>query len=147
MGRRSGCGGIAAVRQLALGCGLALASLTAAQAGGSLSFEDVMAAVAGTPVAAELEAIVKAENAKADELICTGVRLGNQWTELGGARVMPFECPIGNRTVTIDGVVQFLDAKGKVIATVANGDDSQITKAVFRKAHEVRMREPSLKVE
>ena len=62
-------------------------------------------------------------------------------------RVMPFECPIGSRTVTIEGTVQFLDAKGKVIATVAGGDDSQLTKQVFRKAHDVRMIKPSLKAE
>lgn len=132
---------------LALGYGLAAVALTPAVAGGSLPFEEVMAAVAGTPVAAQLDAIVKEENANPDDLICTGVRLGNQWPELGGMRVMPFECEIGKKTVTIAGTVQFLDAKGKVIAMVAGGDESQITKQVFRKAHGVRMIKPSLKTE
>ncbi|NJL08396.1 MAG: hypothetical protein HC900_09135 [Methylacidiphilales bacterium] len=131
----------------AAGCGLMVLALTPAVAGGSLPFEEVMAAVAGTPVAAELEAIVKAERANPDELVCTGVRLGNQWSELGGMRVMPFECEIGKRTVTIDGTVQFLDAKGKVIATVTGGNDSQLTKQVFRKAQDVRMIKPSLTAE
>jgi hypothetical protein len=135
------------LRAVALGCGLAAVALSPAAAGGSLSFEEVVAAVAGTPVAAELDAIVKAEKANPDELVCGGVRLGNQWSHLGGARVMPFECPIGKRTVTIDGTVEFLDANGKVIATVAGDDASQITKAVFRKAREVRMTRPSLRVE
>jgi hypothetical protein len=135
------------LRAMVLGCGLAALALTPAAAGGSVSFEDVMAAVAGTPVAAELDAIVKAENANPEELVCSGVRLGNQWTELGGTRVMPFECEIGKKTVTIDGVVEFLDAKGKVIARVGGEDDSEPSKAAYKKAREVRMTKPSLKAE
>ena len=131
----------------ALGCGLAAVALTPAVAGGSLPFEEVMAAVAGTPVAAQLEAIVKAENANPEELICTGVRLGNEWTELGGTRVMPFECEIGKKTVTIDGVVEFLDAKGKVIAKLGGEGKLEPTKATYKKAREVRMSEPSLTAE
>lgn len=121
---------------------------TAAVAGGSLPFAEVMAFARDYPeLARQLDRLVAEEKADPGSLVCSGIRLGNQWPHLGGARVLPFECEIGRRTVTIDGMVQFLDRKGTVIATVIDGDEAEITARVFRNARSVRMSEPRLKIE
>ncbi|NJO54757.1 MAG: hypothetical protein HC829_07885, partial [Bacteroidales bacterium] len=136
-------GGLAAV----LG-DLAVWARPALWPGGSLPFDEVTALLRGHPeLVYRLDALVAQEKVDPAELVCIGIRLGNQWRHLGGQRVLPFECEIGSRTVVIEGVVEFLDSRGRVIATVADGDDSQITKAVFRNAKEVRMSEPRLKME
>ncbi|NJL06988.1 MAG: hypothetical protein HC900_01020 [Methylacidiphilales bacterium] len=133
---------------LAAVLGVWLWGAAGAVAGGSLPFGEVMAFLRGHPeLAQRLDALVVQEKIDPAELVCVGIRLGNQWQHLGGQRVLPFECEVGSRTVVIEGVVEFLDRKGRVIATVADGDDSQITKSVFRNAKEVRMSNPRLKME
>lgn len=48
----------------------------------------------------------------ADKIICTGARFGGNWTNLGGARAIPFNCVIGPRTLDIDGELHIYDDAG-----------------------------------
>ena len=136
------------LRIAAIALGAWLFSAAGAMAGGSLPFPDVLEHARTVPALAEqLEAMVAQEKVDPAELVCGATRLGNQWRHLGGERVLPFECEIGARTVVIDGVIEFLDAKGKVIVTVANGDATGITKAAYRNATAVRFSDLHLKPE
>ncbi|KAA5599570.1 hypothetical protein [Blastochloris sulfoviridis] len=136
------------LRIAAIALGGWLFSAAGALAGGSLPFSDVLEHARAVPVLAEqLAAMVAQENVDPAELVCDATRLGNQWRHLGGERVLPFECEIGARTVVIEGAIEFLNAKGKVIATVVDGDAKDITKAVFRDAASVRFSDLHLKPE
>ncbi len=114
-----------------------------AQAGGSLPFSEAMAfAEAHQDLEAALVALVTQEKADPDRIVCTAMRLGNHWTHLGGARVLPFECEIGKRTIVIEGKVEFLDGKGTVIGS-ADDAGSDLTEADFKAAKKIRMSKPA----
>jgi hypothetical protein len=73
-----------------------------AQGGGSLGLDTVLDAVKADPkLAAEIQNELKNNGLKADGVVCTGFRHGNQWTELSGARAAPYECDIGKRQIVI----------------------------------------------
>lgn len=46
----------------------------------------------------------------------SGSRLGRQWKYLGGSKVIPYECSLGGKTLTLDGVLRFFDDEGKYLA-------------------------------
>jgi len=90
------------------------AGLVVAQGGGSLGLDDVLDAVkTDARLTAEINDELKKNDLKAEAVICTGFRHGNQWTELSGARASPYECDIGKRSLTIEAGRVYLDAKGK----------------------------------
>jgi hypothetical protein len=87
-----------------------LTACTAAQAGGSIPLSDVMDQLKDNDVLiAAIDAELKAQNVEAASVICDGARFGGHWTELGGARSVPYECEIGKRTLKIDGTVHLYD--------------------------------------
>lgn len=91
---------------------------TPVRAGGSIGLDDVLTDVAASTPAlvAEIEAAVKTAGVSAADVVCVAeIRLGNRWTELGGTRIVPIECVIGGRTLTITGTVTFRDAKGRAL--------------------------------
>ena len=136
------------LRRAVVAFGVWLCSAAGAVAGGSLPFAEVMQHARDVPVLADqLAAMVAQEKVDPAELVCGATRLGNQWRHLGGERVLPFECEIGARTVIIEGVIEFLNAKGRVMATVANGDATDLTKTVFSNATAVRFSDLHLKPE
>jgi hypothetical protein len=86
----------------------------AAHAGGSLGLDEVLAAVAKSPkLVAEIQAELDKNGLKVGEVVCWGLRFGRQWEYLGGGRAAPYECKIGQRTITIEADRVFFDAWGK----------------------------------
>lgn len=54
-------------------------------------------------------------NLKREQVVCSGARFGNQWSNLGGARLAPYACAIGKRTVVIDGNQSYFDRNGRKV--------------------------------
>jgi hypothetical protein len=87
---------------------------SAAWAPGSINLDEVMEHLKGNDkLLSEITAELKAQNLKADSIICVGARFGGKWTELGGARGVPYDCEIGKRKLNIDGTVLIYDKDGK----------------------------------
>jgi len=54
-------------------------------------------------------------NLKREQVVCTGSRFGNQWVALGGARLAPYECPIGKRRLIITANQSYFDKNGRKV--------------------------------
>jgi hypothetical protein len=108
-----------------------LLGATAAWAPGSISLEEVMEQLKDTPkLVDELNAELKAQNLNAAGVNCIGERFGGNWTNLGGARAIPFNCQIGPRTIEIDGELHLYDATGNELDMGA--DDTPEKAASFK---------------
>lgn len=82
--------------------------------GGSLPLDDVLAIAKPYPnlvLQVRLE-LVRA-NLKREQVVCTGSRFGNSWVELGGARLAPYQCKIGNRTLMISASQSYFDKNSR----------------------------------
>ena len=98
---------VAAVIAMSIGLG-------AAQAGGSIGLDEVMEQLKhDSKLISDINAELKKQNLKAGDVVCIGSRFGNQWTHLGGARSIPYECDIGSRKLSIDGELHLYDKAGK----------------------------------
>ena len=94
-------------------------TLAGAQGGGSLGLDEVLDAVKSDPkLTAELQDEVKRNGLKADGLVCTGFRHGNQWTELSGTRAAPYECDIGDRRIVIQADRMYFDMAKRPLGDV-----------------------------
>lgn len=95
---------------LVVGCG-------SASAGGSIPLDEVMGQLKDDDkLIAELNAELKAQNLKAEDVVCAGSRFGNQWENLGGYRAIPYECHLGSRIIEIDGELHLLDKDGNELS-------------------------------
>jgi hypothetical protein len=65
-------------------------------------------------------------NLRRDQVACTGSRFGNEWTNLGGARLAPYACPIGKRTLAITANQIYFDKNGRKVSA---GDPDLMKKA------------------
>lgn len=100
-----------------------IAFATSAYAGGSLGLDEVITAVAKAPnLVAEIQAELDNNGLKADAVICTAARHGNQWKYLGGGRAAPYECEIGKRSITIEADRVYFDPKGKLLGDLDKAD-------------------------
>lgn len=102
---------------LALGAAaMSLFGASLALAEGSITLDEVMAQLKDNEkLIAEIGAELKAQGLAAESVICIGARFGGHWTELGGARSVPYECEIGKKTLDIDGTLQLYDERGNAI--------------------------------
>ncbi|MTD95480.1 hypothetical protein GIW81_14165 [Hyphomicrobium sp. xq] len=106
---------------------------SAAWAPGSITLDDVIEQLQDQEkLTAEIFAELKAQNLKAEEVICVGSRFGGQWRNLGGARAVPFECEIGKKKLAIEGTVHIYDDAGKELDM--NEDASFEHAAEYRQA-------------
>ena len=97
----------------ALGLVFLLTAIGTAEAGGSISLTDLTDRLKDNEkLVSEIDAELQAQNLEAASVICTGDRFGGNWTELGGVRVVPYQCEIGARKLVIDGTLHVYDAKG-----------------------------------
>jgi hypothetical protein len=105
---------------------------TSTPAGGSVALSDVLVITKGVP---DLEHSVRkaADDADAeiDGIACQATRLGNHYALLGGERTGPYNCPIGDKVLEVESVVEFLDQAGKVIDK--SDDDSSRAASVREK--------------
>jgi hypothetical protein len=94
-----------------------------AKAGGSLGLDEVLVAVSKSPnLVAEIQTELGKNNLKAQDVICSGARHGNQWTYLGGGRAAPYDCDIGKRSITIEADRVYFDARGKSLGDLDKAD-------------------------
>lgn len=108
------------LRALFIPLGVAICSHSAI-AGGSISYDEVLALTKAEPkLGAEINAELSSKNLPESSIACTSTRLGRQWQKLGGARIGPYSCRIGDRTVEIRTEPVFLDKNG--IKLKANED-------------------------
>jgi hypothetical protein len=114
--------------------GVTLFAISAALAGGSISLDEVMEQLKDEPkLIAELDTELKSQGLKAEDVICSGARFGNQWTNLGGARAIPYTCALGSRTIDIDGELHLLDAAGNELDM--DGEDTPQKAADYKQLH------------
>ena len=87
--------------------------------GGSLPLEDVQPVIEqSSKLRREVdEAIAKADKKPAD-IICDAMRFPSSWKALGGTRVGPYHCQIGNRWLTIRTQVRVFDPRGKLYQSI-----------------------------
>ncbi len=91
-------------------CTSLMLHVSTAYAGGSIPLNEVMDQLKdNAKLIAEIDAELDKQKLKADAVICDGARFGGQWTELGGARSVPFDCEIGGRKLHIDGTLHLYD--------------------------------------
>jgi hypothetical protein len=97
-----------------------------ANAGGSVSLDDVLEAIKDVPA---LVGEIRAELAKSDlqpgDVICSGDRHGNRWTYLGGARAAPYECEIGKRELIVEAERTYFDGRGKSLGSYDKANPKQ----------------------
>jgi hypothetical protein len=94
-----------------------------ALAEGSLGLGEVLTAVAKAPkLVAEIQAELDKNNLKAPAITCIAARHGNQWKYLGGGRAAPYECEVGQRSITIQADRVYLDPKGKLLGDLDKAD-------------------------
>jgi hypothetical protein len=90
-----------------------------ANAGGSVALNDLLKSSATRQPSAQFTQSVQLglDQAKvtATDVICSANRLGRQWTNLGGERIGPYQCKIGDRTLEITATPTFLDKNGNVL--------------------------------
>ena len=106
---------------------------SAAWAPGSITLDEVIEQLQDQEkLTAEIFAELKAQNLKAEDVICVGSRFGGQWRNLGGARAVPYECEIGKKKLAIEGTVHVYDDAGKELDM--NEDASVEQAAEYRQA-------------
>jgi hypothetical protein len=105
-----------------------LAGGTAAYALGSIPLTEVMDQLKGdTKLIAEIDNELKTQGLLATDVICSGLRFGNHWENLGGARAIPFDCDIGKLSLRIDGELHLYDKDGKELDADAEGTPAAAT--------------------
>jgi hypothetical protein len=101
---------------LTIGVGACVVFSGQGGAAGSISFEEVLGLARQNPkLVKEIEEVMHAQKVKSAEISCEAGRFGNHWKYLGGGRSLPIGCTIGKRRLGIDGIIEFLDVRGKVI--------------------------------
>jgi hypothetical protein len=97
--------------------------VTPAWAPGSLALHDVQAAVRSAPkLVDEINRALKASGLAAGDVVCWAARHGHHFTYLAGRRAAPYECTIGQRTLTIEADITYYDAKGRPLGDIETVD-------------------------
>jgi hypothetical protein len=102
---------------LALIALLALAGSAAAQPapgqGGSIPLGEVLDVAKPYPnLTTQVRLRLIASNTTKEKVTCSAQRFANTWAGLGGARIAPYICPIGKRTLTITAEPTYYDKAG-----------------------------------
>jgi hypothetical protein len=126
------------VRMLALMMGLFAGAIPAfaqkvapIEGGGSLPLGDVLRVAKPYPnLINEVRLALLKAGLKRDHVTCSGQRLSTAWTHLGGQRVAPYECRIGDRSLVVRAVANYFDRNGHKLA----GDDPGVAAKATRLA-------------
>ena len=111
-----------------LSVGAASAQPQAPTQGGSLPLSDVLVVAKGYPnLVTQVRLRLVATGQKADKVVCTAQRLDNRWAGLSGARIAPYICPVGKRTLTVTATPTYYDKAGYKLKT---SDPALAAKAV-----------------
>ncbi|MFN3657218.1 MAG: hypothetical protein ACK4UO_08195 [Pseudolabrys sp.] len=100
-----------------------VASIGPAWAPGSLPLHEVQAAVRSAPkLVDEIARALKASGRAAGDVVCWASRHGHHFKYLAGRRAAPYECTIGQRTLTIEAEITYYDARGRPLGDVDAAD-------------------------
>ena len=116
------------VRRVSTTAALVLAVLSGsarvqAQQGSALPLRDVMAIAKPYPnLVTQIRLQLVRANLKADKVVCTANRFGDQWKSLSGARSGPYTCEIGKRVLVIETQAVYRDKDGRKLMP----DDPQL---------------------
>ena len=93
---------------------ITMARSDAARAGGgTITLDELMDQLQDNQtLISEIFTQLKAQQLKAESIICVGYRFSGQWLNLGGARAVPYECEVGKRKLNIEGSVHVYDDAG-----------------------------------
>ena len=84
--------------------------------GGSLPLTDVLEVTKPYPnLTLQIRLQLVRANLKREQVTCSGDRFGTQWTSLGGARLAPYACPIGKRSLLISAKQTYFDKNGRKV--------------------------------
>ena len=89
--------------------------------GGSLPLDDdaIQALIGQSPkLRQEIDRALAKAGKKPPEIICDGMRFPGTWKNLGGLRVSPYRCHIGDRWLTVSADVRVFDAQGKLYQSI-----------------------------
>lgn len=106
--------------------------------GGSIALDDerLQAVIAqASTLKQEVDAALARIGKKPEDVICSGMRFPSAWKELGGLRVSPYVCPIGDRWLQIRTTVTLLGQRGKVFPSAS--------KEAMRRAEDVKETDPA----
>jgi hypothetical protein len=109
---------------------------------GSLSFEEIMPLIKqSAKLAREVAGELARSRLREDDVLCLGVRFGNNWVHLGGARVSPYVCEFRKRWLHIRATVRVTGRKGEVYtgptrAAMRNAANVTETKPVWKWTNE-----------
>jgi hypothetical protein len=96
------------------------------RAEGTLGLGEVLVAVDKAPkLVAEINAELGKAHLNPANVTCIGARHGNHWTYLGGARVAPYECAIGRRTLKVEADRIYYDVRGRALGDLDETDPKQ----------------------
>lgn len=113
-----------AIRAAAIS-GLCVVQTTSAWAPGSVGLDEVLQTVRSEPkLVSEIEVELRKHDLKVPEIVCIGARHGNHWKHLGGGRAAPYECRIGDRTVTIEGERIYYDINHRKLGQIGQTPDN-----------------------
>lgn len=81
--------------------------------GGSVPLTDVMTVAAKYPnLVNQIRLQLLAAGREKSAVVCAANRFSNQWQHLGGARIAPYECAIGKRTLVVSSAATYYDRNG-----------------------------------
>jgi hypothetical protein len=85
--------------------------------GGSMPLEAVLAVAKPYPnLLLQVRLQLVRANLKRDAVMCGAGRYDARWTQLNGARLAPYECKIGARTLVVSAAQTYYDRNGKRLA-------------------------------
>lgn len=112
-GRPNMLGSLKSAGRIALGICLVSGLSPIAIAGGSVALSEVLALAQKQPSLRAMndEVMVSLRRLRVppDEVSCSAIRMGRHWEQLGGMRVPPYECDIGQRKLRVTADVEILD--------------------------------------
>ena len=98
--------------------------------GGSVPLADVLEVAKPYPnLVLQVRLQLVRANVKREQVVCSGARYSPTWINLGGARLAPYACKIGKRTLVVDAAQNYFDRNGRKLKI----DDPE----VMRKAAKV----------
>ena len=113
-------------RTVATLTGLIALAVVPAWADGTLGLGEVLIAVEKAPkLVAEIRAELAKNKLTPAEVTCIAARHGRHWTYLGGGRVAPYRCDIGQRSLVIEAVTVYFDSQGKLLGDLDKVDPKQ----------------------
>ena len=83
------------------------------EGGGSLPLNDVLRVAKPYPnLINEVRLALLDAGVVREQVICSGQRLSKAWAHLGGQRIAPYECRIGQRLLVVRAVASYFDRNG-----------------------------------